>query len=75
MANELKKFYVTFGQAHAHAVAGKTFDRNCVCEIEAEDYGSARAKAFEAFGPVWAFMYEDLEKVKMEYFPRGLIKL
>jgi hypothetical protein len=30
------KTYVTFGQDHAHAVNGKTFDKDCVAIIHSE---------------------------------------
>lgn len=40
----MNKFYFTFGQNHAHSVEGKTFDKDCVVEIEAESSGKARDK-------------------------------
>lgn len=68
-----KKFYVSFGQVHAHRVAGKTFDLDALAEIEAPDREEARKIAFEAFGPKWAFLYEEVPD--MSFFPRGIIKL
>jgi hypothetical protein len=67
------KFYLTFGQVHAHSFAGKTFDRDCVAVIEAPDYETARERAVKAFGLAWAFLRPD--QPDMTYFPRGLIDL
>ena len=36
MGEPMEKFYISFGQGHAHAVGGKTFDRDCLCLIEAD---------------------------------------
>lgn len=71
------KTYITFGQAHKHVINGKTFDRNCVAEIEAENYSEARKKAFEAFGPKFCFAYaeEHFNFDTMIYFPRGIVRL
>lgn len=65
-----KKAYFTFGQYHAHAVNGITFDKDCVVEIEADD---PRQVMYETFGQKWAFEYSNLPD--MRYFPRGVIKL
>lgn len=71
----MPKFYLTFGQVHAHRVPGieETFDKDCVAEIEAFDDDEARDIAFSTFGPKWAFLYT--EKPDMQFFPRGIIKL
>lgn len=69
---EMKTAWFTFGQAHAHSVNGKTFDRNCVVEITAED---PRQVMFDTFQNKWAFEYDKLEDVHLEHFPRGIIKL
>lgn len=72
MSNEQgKKFYITFGQSHAHAWGGKTFDKDCVAVIEADNTEIARKKAFEVFGPKWSMFYE--EEPDMSYFPRGFL--
>lgn len=68
-------FYLTFGQAHAHSVNGKTFDKDCYAAIEAPSYEKAREIAFEIFGPKWAFMYEKEEELTPVYYPRGCIFL
>ena len=69
----MKKYYFTFGQSHAHSVAGKTYDKDCVVEIDAENSNKAREKMFECFGDKWSFQYD--EKPEMEYFPRGIFKI
>ena len=73
MGDDMPKFYITFGQSHAHAFNGKTLDRNCVGVIDAKDYEGARVFAFQMFGSRWAMMYEKIPD--MEFFPRGLISL
>ena len=69
------KTYITFGQDHRHEVNGKIFDKDCVAEIECTDHEDGRNKAFEAFGPTFAFSYTDLDQVGMHYYHRGLVKL
>ena len=69
----MKDFYISFGQAHAHAISGKTFDKDCICVIETQTETEARKKAFELFDDQWCFIYE--EKPEMVYFPRGLITI
>lgn len=73
----MEKFFVTFGPAHVHSVNGKTFDTDCVCVIEAEDAAKGREIAFEAFGPVYAFLYPevDWDDTDAVYFQRGFIDL
>lgn len=71
----MKKYYFTFGQAHVHSVNGKTFDKDCVVEIEAEDAMKAREIMLETFGQVWAFQYDSLEAVDMSFYKRGIMKI
>ena len=70
----MNKYYVTFGQVHAHRVNGYTFNKDSVAVIQAGDFADGRKIAFELFSNKWAFFYteDDLEKDKglMEYFPR-----
>lgn len=70
----MSKHYFTFGFAHAHAVGGRTWDKDCVCVIEAPDADAAREKMVEAFGAKWAFQYEHEPNVA-KYYPRGLMRL
>lgn len=67
------KFYVTFGQIHVHSVNGKTFDKDCVAVIEAENHSTAREKAFAAFDGKFFTTYD--KEPEMKYFPRGLMNL
>lgn len=66
--------YITFGQSHAHAVNGKTFDKDCVAMIPCSSAAEGRAKAFEIFGGKFCFSYFD-ETPDMTYFPRGLMEV
>jgi len=69
----MSKHYFTFGQVHVHSVNGKTFDKDCVVEITAEDGNKARKKMFDTFGAKWAFQYDN--KPDMKYFPRGIMTI
>ena len=69
----MSKHYFTFGFAHAHAVNGRTWDKDCVCVIEAPDEGAARARMVETFGLKWSMQYS--MEPTMSYFPRGLMML
>lgn len=66
-------YYFTFGQNHAHAYNGVTYDKDCVVKIKAENWEEARTKMFEAFGSKWSFQYEELPD--LSYFPRGIFEL
>jgi|GEM_PF-1648589 len=72
----MNKYYITFGQVHVHSVNGKTFDKDCVCEIETIDRGTAHSIAMDIFNGKF---HNTLDKVDMEkslhYYPRGIIKL
>ena len=74
----MKNYYITFGQAHAHCIAGVTYDRNCVAMIQAPDESQAREKAFEIFGNKWSFIHLEgsSELFDLEtYYPKGIIKV
>ena len=73
VAYKMKEYYITFGQNHIHHIAGKTFDCNCVWVIQAENYSEARKIAFELTNWVFCFLYDNLDQVGIEYYPRGLI--
>ncbi len=66
------KFYITFGQAHAHVFNGKTLDKDTVVEIEADDKGDANAWAVATFGAKYSVVYPDLPD--MRFFPKGIVK-
>ena len=71
------KFYITFGQIHVHRVNGKTFDCDCIAEIEAEDMTCARERAAFYFELKWhqCVPEERLDDEFMSFFPRGIIKV
>lgn len=73
----MNKYYITFGQVHVHSVNGKTFDKDCVAEIEAETNGEAHELAMKAFdGKFHQCVDEDrVDGEFMSFFPRGIIKL
>jgi hypothetical protein len=68
----MKKYYLTFGQIHVHSVNGKTFDKDCICVIDAENETEARKIAFDTFGDKWGTIYN---KISTDLFPRGYINL
>jgi len=71
------KVYITFGQVHVHSVNGKTFDKDCVAVINAEDEEKGREKAFEYFSDKWFTSYteENWKDSNMHFFPRGFIEV
>ena len=69
----MEKFYGSFGQNHAHAYNGRTYDKDCIIEIEANSKGEAHDKMFEVFGTKWSMLYDQVPN--MEYFPRGIMNL
>lgn len=73
----MKKTYVTFGQDHAHAVAGRTFDKDCVAVINCVDAEEGRKLAFEYFKGKFCFEYheEQFDKSNMHFYPRGYIEV
>ena len=66
----MPKTYITFGQDHVHSLNGKTFDKDCVAEVNL-----AEEEARAIFMPKFCFSYTDLSRVKLEYYPRGIILL
>lgn len=71
------RFLLTFGQVHAHRVAGQTFDKDSVAVIEASDEMEARQKAFIWFGDQWHQCLQEDEVAEdfMSHFPRGKIEV
>ncbi len=66
----MAKTYITFGQTHVHSINGKTFDKDCIAEVDLPE-DEARA----IFMPKFCFSYTDLSKIDMSFYPRGLISL
>ena len=71
------KTFVTFGQDHAHAVAGKTFDKNCVAVIHHTKPEEGRKLAFAYFDKKFCFEYPEdrWNEESMKYYPRGYIEV
>jgi len=70
------KYYITFGQVHVHSVNGKTFDKDCLAEIEAETKAEAHQEAMDIFKGVFHQTLTELEmQDALHYFPRGVIKI
>lgn len=71
----MKKYYFTFGQIHTHSYNGKTLDKDCVVEISADSSNEAREKMFGLFGQKWGLQYDSLEKLHLEFYPKGITKI
>lgn len=72
----VNKYYITFGQVHVHSVNGKTFDKDCLAELEAESNEEAHKMAMDIFKGVFhQCVGEDKLEEFLEYFPRGVIKV
>lgn len=69
------KYYITFGEIHAHSVNGITFDKDCVAVIEAETREDAKEIAYESFLSQYCFMYNEnqWDTDDMEYYRRGYL--
>lgn len=66
----MRTAYFTFGQNHAHAVNGFTYDKDVVVKITAAD---PRGVMVAVFGRKWAFEYD--EPPDMKHYPRGIKEL
>jgi hypothetical protein len=66
----VKTSWFTFGQVHIHFVNGKTFDKDCVVKITADD---PRKVMVYTFGEKWALEYD--REPCMEWYPRGVFEL
>jgi hypothetical protein len=66
--------YVTFGQVHVHSINGKTFDKDCVALIKADNSGRGRDRAMEIFKGSFFTTYSP-NPPDMEWFPRGIIEV
>lgn len=63
----MKTAFFTFGQTHVHSINGKTWDKDVVVQITAED---PRQVMLETFGRQWAMEYET--PPRLDLFPRGV---
>lgn len=70
------RFYITFGQAHVHSIAGRTYDKDCLAVMYCQDKKEAHDVAMELFNARFHEVHteKDLPDI-IEYFPRGVIKV
>lgn len=69
-----KRFYISFGQEHTHAVAGQTFDKDSLMLVEAPGELIARLGINKLLDRKWSSLYqEDQLSEVAHYFPRGVI--
>ena len=68
------KFYISFGQAHAHRIDGFTYDCDSLMLVEAPGELAARLGVNKLINGKWSGLYQesDLQDV-IKYFPRGVI--
>lgn len=68
----MPKFFVSFGQVHAHRINGKTFDCDVLMELIEPDYDAAYQRACSLTDGAFATVYTE-EKAKdiMSYFPNA----
>lgn len=72
----MNKYYITFGQVHTHSVNGKTFDKDCIAEIQAETGIEAHEKAMKIFNSVFhQCLPESKLNEALPCYPRGIIKV
>jgi hypothetical protein len=68
------KFYISFGQAHAHSIAGMTFDKDSLMLVEAGSELIARLGVSKLTGGKWCGTYHESELASVQrFFPRGVI--
>ena len=63
----MKTSYFTFGQTHVHSVNGKTWDKDVIVQITAED---PLQVMFDTFGRQWAMEYD--KPPQLDLFPKGI---
>ena len=61
----MKTEYFTFGTGQVHSIAGKTFDKDTIIKITAEN---PRQKMFDYFGADWAFNYDSYESLDVRKY-------
>jgi hypothetical protein len=69
----MRKFYVTFGQAHIHKIGRMLLDKDCVLEIEDDDFLAAVAWTARTFGVEFANVHQ--QAPDLSFYPRGIINL
>lgn len=68
------KFYISFGQVHAHSIEGLTFDKDSLMLVEAGSEILARIGVNQLTGGKWCGIYSEEQLPEaIHYFPRGVI--
>lgn len=62
----MNKYYITFDQIHVHSINGKTIDKDCLVELEAETHREAHEKAMKLFDSV--FKKENVKQCKCRIY-------
>lgn len=60
----MRTSYFTFGQNHAHSVNGRTFDKDTIVKITAEE---PRDVIVAHFGLKWAMEYDECPNMEYGY--------
>lgn len=67
------KCYISFGQIHVHSIGGKTLDKDCIAEIEADNERDGHEKAMKMFNKKFHNCTES--PPDMDFYPRGIINI
>jgi len=69
------KYYVTFGQVHIHRIGDTVFDKDCVAVVDAYSIDHAMKILDKYFGERYSRIFDNLDFVKMQYYPKGVKRL
>lgn len=75
------KYYITFSPLHRREIAGKVYDKDCVCIFESDTHLNALTITQQYFGNKFCAMYSENEWKKredegiMDHFRRGYVQL
>lgn len=68
------KFFISFGQVHAHVIEGRTYDKDSLMLVEAPGKIVARIGVTQITGGKWSSLYQEEELGDvLHHFPRGVI--
>ena len=68
------KFYISFGQTHAHRIDGRTYDCDSLMLVEAPGELVARIGLNQLLAGKWCGLYQEAELPDMlRYYRRGVI--
>jgi hypothetical protein len=70
----MTNFYISFGQVHAHSINGRTYDKDSLMLVQADNEINARLYVNAITGGKWSSLYWEEELVDfIGYFPRGVL--